>query len=189
MHLIVRINETEDGATPAVIAAAERYKGRTANAAMAASVAVRIQEHLRLKNFEPNKMNAPKTNFYSQARDATFFEADAAGAAVYIAKDGIRQRYYGGTIRPVNRRALTIPVDRQSYGREASEFGDELRFVAVRSVLRPNVVGLLVLGKESDAPVMYVLMKEVEQQPDPSVLPYYDVLQAAAIEGLAELPL
>jgi len=56
------------------------------------------------------------------------------------------------------------------------------------AINRGNAVGLLVRGEDSAAPVLFVLVKRVEQQPDPSVLPSDADMQAAAIEGLRELP-
>ena len=181
MRLAVQITDT---ATPALQAARERYGGRTANVAMAEFVAERIREHLRVKNLEPNKLNAPKTNFYAQARDATFTEVSETDAIIYIAKDGMRQRYLGGKINPVNAKALTIPKA-AAYGRTAREFGGELRFVLIN---RGNLIGLLKLGDDADAPVMFLLVKQVKQDPDPTVLPTDDELRAAAVEGLANLP-
>ena len=183
--MVLRVNIDDERVSGEVRTLAQRHSGRRAHAAMAAGVAVAVQEHLRKKNQEPNKLRAPKTNFYSQARDATFFEADALRGTVYIAKDGIRQRFYGGPIVPVKAKALTIPVHPAAHGRTASEFGGELRFVAIN---RGNAVGLLVRGEDSAAPVLFVLVKRVEQQPDPSVLPSDADMQAAAIEGLRELP-
>lgn len=182
MRLAVQISDT---ATPALTAARERFGGRAANVAMAEFVAERIREHLRVKNQEPNKLNAPKTNFYAQARDATFTEVSETDAIIYIAKDGIRQRYFGGTINPVKAKALTIPVHPAAHGRTAREFGGELRFIAIN---RGNLIGLLKAGEDAAAPVLFLLVKQVKQDPDPTVLPTDDQLRAAAVEGLANLP-
>ena len=128
--------------------------------------------------------------FRSVKRWEAYFPVPSPEAATYhsdprIAKDGIRQRFHGGTIRPVKSKALTVPVDARAHGRTAGEFGAELRFVPVN---RGNVVGMLTLGADSAAPVLFLLVKKVEQDPDPSVLPTDSEMEAAARDGASMLP-
>lgn len=156
---------------------------------MGASVAERIRRHLVERDQTPNKLGGRRTHFYAAAARQTFWTARDDEAEVTIAKDGIRQRLLGGVIRPVNAKALTIPISALSYGRRASEFGPELRLVKTGGGADGNTAGLLVLGTGINAQALYVLRTQVTQEADPSVLPEDDDLLAAAREGLDELRL
>lgn len=64
----------------------------------------------------------PATGFGERAARATKGFASETGVTLRCDAQGIRQRYYGGEIKPVNARALTIPISPISYGHSASEF-------------------------------------------------------------------
>jgi hypothetical protein len=180
---------TSDTATPAIRRIVVQASGRAAHAAMAAAVAEQIRQHLVAKDQIPNRLGGTRTHFYAAAARGTFWTATPTDGEVTIAKDGIRQRLLGGTIRPVTRKALTIPVHPLAHGRVASEFGPELRLVVINGGADGNTSGLLVLGTAPDAPVLYVLRKKVTQQADPTVLPTDEQMRAEAIGALDELAL
>jgi hypothetical protein len=58
--------------------------------------------HLRgLNRTRPNQLGSTnRTNYYAAAARGTSFVAESDGATVSIAQIGIRQRFFGGTIRP-----------------------------------------------------------------------------------------
>lgn len=177
-----------DTATPAIRRIAVNASGRRAYAAMAAAVAEQIRRHLVAKDRIPNQLGGRRTHFYSGAAQATHWYASERAGEISISQDGIRQRLLGGTIRPVHARALTVPVHPLGHGRRAAEFGAELRMVKLEGGGRDGrTVGLLVLGRGSDAPVIYVLRTEVTQDPDPSVLPTDEDMRAEAVSALAEI--
>lgn len=178
-----------DTATPAIRRLPIEAKSRRAYAAMGASVAELIRRHLVEKDQTPNQLGGRRTHFYAAAAQQTFWTAAEDHAEVTVAKDGIRQRLLGGTIRPVNAKALTIPIAAEAYGRRASEFGPELRLLKSNGGPDGNTVGVLVLGEGVNAQALYVLRTLVTQEADPSVLPEDDDLMAAAREGLEELRL
>jgi len=178
-----------DTASPAVKQLRFQAHGRRAFAAMGASVAESIRRHLVQRDLIPNQLGGRRTHFFSSAARQTFWVAREDEAEVSIAKDGIRQRLLGGIIRPVRKKALTIPVSPEAYGRRASEFGSELRLVKLSGGADGQTAGLLVLGEGPHAPAMYVLRTQVHQAPDPSVLPADADLKAAAVAGLEELRL
>lgn len=176
-----------DSATPAIRRIVVNASGRRAHAVMAAAVAEQIRRHLVAKDRVPNQLGGRRTHFYSGAAQATHWYASERMGEVSIAQDGIRQRLLGGTIRPVNARALTIPVHPLGHGRRASEFGGDLRLVVLDGGRDGRTTGLLVLGTGADAPIIYVLRTEVEQEPDPSVLPTDEAMLGEATSALGEI--
>ncbi|NQT94194.1 MAG: hypothetical protein HQ559_15640 [Lentisphaerae bacterium] len=125
--------------------------------------------HLRkLDRGRPNKMGGRRSHFFSAAADSTFFAAVSDGVEIHIAHTGMAQRYYGGTITPVNARALAIPARPEAYGRLPRD--PELPELFVRTWKGGSVAALA--AKENGALRVYFwLVKSVTQEGDPSVLP------------------
>ncbi|MBX3732588.1 MAG: hypothetical protein KF791_08345 [Verrucomicrobiae bacterium] len=176
-----------DTATPAIRRIAVNASGRRAHAAMAAAVAEQIRRHLVAKDRVPNQLGGRRTHFYAAAAQATHWLASERVGEVSISQDGIRQRLLGGTIRPIHARALTVPVHPLGHGRRAAEFGAELRLVPLDGGRDGHTSGLLVLGSGADAPVIYVLRAQVEQEADPSVLPTDEEMLREATSALGEI--
>ncbi len=119
--------------------------------------------HLRdLNRTRPNALGGKRTNYYAGAARATSFRIESDGVLIAINQIGLRQRFFGGTIRAKQSKWLTIPVAPEAHGKRAREFGD-LTVVFGRG---RQPVGLARAGK-----LYYALKKSVEQKPDPSVLP------------------
>jgi len=154
-------------------------------------------------------------NFYEDAAQATMasnaLEAVADGINLIIYKNdkqGVAQRYYGGTITPkhANNLAIPAPLNPESYGKMASEIFDEWD-LKWRPYHGPHSIGALVTTKGGSATmiaprttgkkkgqfkatgailgetVMYWLCKSVEQEADPTVLPTDEEMHGAAREG------
>jgi hypothetical protein len=83
-----------------------------------------LQLHFKEKNTEPNKLNAPKTNFWKQVSDATALTtATPAGATVTIAERRFRIHLFGGVIKPTGgRKYLTIPLIAEAHAMRASSY-------------------------------------------------------------------
>jgi hypothetical protein len=138
-----------------------------------------------------NKRHRPNVgqNFYEDAADATQYRQTDSGVEVYIPKTGIAQRYYGGTITPVNSQYLTIPAIPAAYGKIAREF-DNL------SVMWRNHIPIALVENASQGvsftrrrkkgtykyqtkrgeettpgKIFFWLVKSVTQSSDPTVLP------------------
>lgn len=94
------------------------------NDALGRRLARELQGHFRTRNSEPNKMAAPKTNFWKDVADATAMtEATDAGATVTIAESRYRIHLYGGTIKPTGgRKFLTIPLVKEARARRVREY-------------------------------------------------------------------
>lgn len=167
---MITLTITRDTATRDIGELQARLAPRALNAELGQAVRVSIREHLRLKNLQPNKQGWPKTGFYGRARERVVWEADGRRALVRIQMDGIRQRYKGGEIKPVNASVLTIPAIAEAYGRTAQEFpGLMARFFGRRGGKLAGALVRTVPGGGDE--VVYWLLRRVEQQPDPSVLP------------------
>ena len=108
----------------------------------AAGIFKLIQKHLRgLEMTRKNRMGFPRSHFWSNSAKSTTWGADSSRGFVEVAREGFRQRLYGGVIRPVNVSALTIPLHPRAYNHRAREFN--LRFVPKLPSDPPTVVGYL----------------------------------------------
>jgi hypothetical protein len=106
-------------------------------------------------------------NFYADAADSVTHEATAGTATVRISKTGLAQRRYGGTIKPVNYSHLWIPVHPDSLGRTGREFSGLIKIIN-----RQSNRGVAARREEDRTlTVLFALVPEVVQDPDPTVLP------------------
>ncbi len=109
-----------DNATPSVEAAMRTMSPR--------AVAERISEPLRilwrdrLKSLGKNKRGWPSTGFWEDAARKTTSIVQDNGLLLICDKQGVRQRWRGGAIKPVKAGALAIPISPVSYGHRPSEF-------------------------------------------------------------------
>lgn len=170
----------------------------------AVGVAVLIKKHLRaLEMGRPNKMGFPRSHFWSNSAKSVKWSADSQKGQVEVAREGFRQRLYGGIIKPVNVSALTIPINPKAYNKRAREF--DLKWVPAAPGDPPRVRGYLVkfreglkrkgvknkwrVSKFSESRLgewYYVLLASVTQRPDPSVLPSDEQMTKAALAGIIE---
>jgi hypothetical protein len=168
------------------------------NDAMGRSLARMLQLHFKEKNTEPNKLNAPKTNFWKQVGDATALTtATPDGATVTIAERRFRIHLFGGVIKPTGgRKYLTIPLIAEARGLRASsyeqQFGRKLfRLPGVRllfersddgsqSTISPNNVSLrkrdgiykkITLTARTMIRPVYALAEQTKIQKDDDALP------------------
>lgn len=166
----------------------------------AAGRAVRnvVRDHLfRLNQERPNQLGGKRTNFYTGAGRATQFVMQGDIAVVSINQVGIRQRFFGGTIRPKTAKYLTIPVHPNAHGKRAREFDLEVVFgeggkpiaLATKGTLRREVtqtrsgnIRSRNVGRRGE--IYYRLVRQVVQQPDVSVLPRPDQTYGAAISAI-----
>lgn len=76
----------------------------------------------RLRSLGPNKRGWPTTRFYERAARSVTSLATADAVVLRADHQGLRQRWKGGPIRPVQKDALAIPISPVSYGRTPAEF-------------------------------------------------------------------
>lgn len=116
-----------DAATPAI-------KAKLANCdphLVATRVAVPLARHWRdhLKSLPRNKNGWPSSNFWEDAARKVTGIADGPDILLYSDKLGLRKRYYGGPVKAVNVKNLTIPIAIEAAGTKAADWGDQLTLV------------------------------------------------------------
>ncbi len=152
-----------------------------------------------LDRTKPNQMGGKRTHFYADiARAVQRPQVNAEGVTIPINHVGLAQRWLGGTIKagvgtstatggPT--RWLAIPARSESYGRTPAEFsqaGQPLRFVKTRSggaMLIAEAGGAEGRLRSEQGLAMFWLVKEVNQKPDPSVMPAEE--EIAKVVGLS----
>lgn len=153
-----------------------------------------------------NRQGFPSTGFWSAAARATNFNLLGDGLVVSVNKQGVRQRYQGGTIKPTGgRKYLTIPARSEAYGKRAGEFpnlvlafrreGGQVRaFALVEARAQGVKIGKrrkdgsrkVTEGEESGGGVMFWLVKSVTQKADQNIIPSDDRITAVAMETIGD---
>lgn len=188
------IRRSGDAQAPARVAAV--LQPARMNPVIGRAAANVFVSHLRgLDRTRPNRLGGRRTHFYLAAARGTSFQAVGDGIIVSISSVGIRQRYFGGTIRPrPGKKYLTVPAAAEAHGKTAREFADlELVFdenrrpvaLATKSTLGVSITqdarGRIVkrqtgsLGK-----ILFWLRRSVTQRADRSVLPEEAAITAVA---------
>lgn len=150
-----------------------------------------LRRWFRARNSLPNKMSAPKTNFWRRVADATN-NGQVEGSnrvRISVGSPYFAQKVFGGRITPKRGAYLTIPVDPASRGRTVSVFEHETGITLFR--LRKKGGGLTDLLAAAEASghikVYYILSKGVDQDPDPNALPPRAGFYAAILEEAEQM--
>lgn len=147
------------------------------NKVVGAAGAKVFREHfVKRAQTEKNKFGAP-SRFWAKIRRLTVWKSDSSRATVIMPAE-VRLRLKGGVVRPTGgRKALTIAMDRRSYGRAARTFKD-LIYVAPKDG-GGKFRGLLVqkTGKDTFR-ALYSLWAFTRHKPDPSVFPKPETIGA-----------
>jgi hypothetical protein len=115
-------------------------------------------------------------NFYEDAADSVSTKDLGGGVEIRIDKAGMAQRFYGGTIKPVNYSHLWIPLPgTEAEGKAPGEF-DGLEVI----INRTSNKGVAL----KDGTAIFALVDEVTQSPDESVLPSAEEYAEAGVEGI-----
>jgi hypothetical protein len=169
---------------------------------LATAAGVGVQTAVR-RNFltlegKPNKQGFPKTHFWNDAAKSTLLDLSAANsgrAIISINKIGVALQRFGGTVRPVNKKWLTISATSESYGHTASEFPD-LQFRQISPVLAMLIRGQKVVGalgrvkrKQVQGPtraqqVLFWLVKKAVIGAHPETLPTDSQMQDEAAKAV-----
>lgn len=143
----------------------------------------------------PNKLGGKRTNFYATAARGTGFDIDADGVTISIRSVGIRQRFFGGVIKPKTAKFLTIPVAPEAHGKRAREFDLEVVYgaggrpvaLATKSTSAPTKNSKGQEGNKTTARrgvIMFRLVESITQAPDPTVLPPIDQVAGAIVSAV-----
>jgi hypothetical protein len=185
----------KDRATTGLAKLAAAVEADALNDVVGESATREVQKNFtELDAARPNQMGGRRTHFYADAGGGTSYRRVPDGAVVSIVKDGIRVRIMGtahlpgGAIRPVNVKKLTIPARAEAYGRSAREFDDLVplyrrnagrteAFALAQAEAQPvspgkkRKDGTTVRGKVRGGAIMFWLVSQSVQGPDPTVIP------------------
>lgn len=180
-------------------------KRRELNEALAIRLRRELKEHFAIKNREPNKMNAPKSNFWNQVADATDIgEVTESGATVAVAEQRFNIQLFGGTIFPKKAKSLTIPLVVEARGESVASYrlktGKRLFTIPGRNALfqkadegdatesrvnftrgRDRSFGVK-LGARQPLRAIFALAKSATIRKDPTALPSGETLLKALQE-------
>jgi len=190
-----RLRELSAGLAPARV-----------HARIAPAVVRLFADHLGAKEAGGYKQGWPSQHFYAGCVRSLTGLSDAAAAYVSINKQGFLQRLYGGVIKPVTKKLLAIPARAEAYGKRAEEFGNlKVQFGRrgdgsigpVALVAKEGGATVKVFrGREAsgaerpvrgaeEGMVMFWLVKEVHQAPDPSIVPTDAAIIDTATQAVA----
>lgn len=184
MSSTIKIEVSQDTVRPVLRQLRDRFGGRVVHEAIGAAMLSAVQTHFDRRAQEPNKMGAPKTGFWEKLSSGSHASATDTEATVTIPAP-ILQRLYGGTIRPVNAKALAFPVSPNSYGKTARE----MRLTGLTKFIplnRGNVVGIIttIERKGVIGEVLFLVVRKVTQAADPNAIPSEDTLTRAAMDAV-----
>lgn len=153
------------------------------------AVANVLRAHYREKHAkEPNKLGGKRQNYWLGVRHSVNNPqpSGAAQVTVSISHPSIMQKIKGGTITAKRVRMLTIPVDKEAYGRRASDLEHELNLKLF--VFTKDGRAYLAGRTDSAAPlrVFYVLKRSVNQKPDPTALPPEEMIRETATKAFSD---
>lgn len=175
--------------------------------AIGKGAADKVRGHLKsLDSTRANKLGGKRSHFYWEASENVTSEATVSGATIIIDKVGLRQRWQGGDIYPVNAKKLAIPARSESYGIPPKEFPGDLQVIKFKSgamalvkdeqthtvdqvgnyKILSAVKGQRKSRKRTLGLVEYWLVDHVHQSADPSVLPSPEDLLNAATQAAGE---
>ena len=78
---------------------------------------VELRQHFRARDTEPNKRGWPKQHFWSRLRRVTALSSwTDREAIITVADPALAAKIHGAVIRPVEAKALAIPIHRRAYG-------------------------------------------------------------------------
>lgn len=187
--------EVSDTASPALQKALEQLTPGEIAHATGQFLAEAWRDHVA--DLPDNKMGWPSTGFWEKAARSITWDNGNFGTALHGNQIGMRQRYYGGDIHPVDANKLTIPARAEAYGKTARDFnlrplyrwanGRPEMFALVEADSQRVAFGHRKDGKASQGAVsgglvMFWLVSSVHQEPDANVIPPIDVF-SDVIEG------
>lgn len=156
----------------------QAHGGPVVYQAIGAAVFDVAQDHLAMRDREPNKTGFPKQHFWERVSRGTRQESDATSATIVFPYP-MRAKVAGAEIKPVRGKYLTIPAIAAAYGKRAGEF--DLRFAIV------DGIGPALVTKDPEAVVVFRLVRRAVLPPDPEALPSDERILAAATRALDEL--
>ena len=173
MSLNVQVVISKDTVTPAVAALMEKAKPESLARTIRGPVERFWRDHLKKFPRLPGKFAAfPDTGFGERASRAVRGTAQSDGVLLRCDAQGIRQRYYGGTIRPVRAKVLCFGITPESYGKHPSDFALSGWVSRKDPEMRKRIR------------LLFAFAKQVTQRPNPAVVPSNDEFTEVAMAAL-----
>lgn len=186
----IQVNVTEQHVEERLRDLYARLRPGMIHKGIARGVSQLVTEHLfSYDRSHPNRLGGKRTHFYGEAARSVTSDFDESSATIRIDKQGLRQRWLGGEIRP-KKKLLTIPSIAEAHGKVAGEFSDlNLIIFPKASAESGAAVGALVEADRTEIKksrrkaggfkakgerggrVVFWLHRFVRQDPDPDVLP------------------
>jgi hypothetical protein len=199
--------DIKDSATPAVREKIEKCSPRRLHEAIGPAASQLVKRHF--VGLPSNKQDYPSTGFWEKAAYSTSYQLVPEGTVISIAKQGVRQRLQGGTIKPVNKKYLALPANSEAYGHKPSEFSTlkvfwgrdktgTVRPMGLKLADNYGVEKTVTKGKHAGekkfkqlneyqiGSVYFWFVTEVHQDPNPNVLPDKLELQRTVTIAAAE---
>ena len=176
MNVVIRT----DISMPALAAKIAALKDKSGlHRTMGMGVEKLVIRHLReVKVPQGNRLGAPSTGFWQKAIASVVGTSGDAGASVRITHRGAAMQYYGGTVRPVRARALTIPIDAEAHGKTVGDF----RAAGVE-IFKLKGKDLLCRKVGDEVKPLFILRANAIIDNHPDVLPTRDELAEAAVKA------
>ena len=128
-----------------------------------------LKRHFAARDAEGNRRGWPRSHFWNRLRRATAFAgATDSGARITVADPAFAMKVHGGTIRPIQAKALSIPLrpEAKVAGRPGAKLLPGL------FLLKSRRGGVFLARREDRAlRLYYKLVKSVTQRADPRALP------------------
>jgi hypothetical protein len=191
-----------DRATPAIKEKVAATSPQRLRAFVGPAVSLAVKEHFLM--LPHNRRGWKPANFWPSAARATNWQTVPDGVVISVNQIGVRQRYQGGPILPVNAKALAIPVAEQAYGKTPRDFGGQLQLVVIKGKGawlalksfeqrpqdkqkgRKKQQGPGITTVRERLKFLFLLCAGVEQAPDPNVLPTEEEIRITAVTAIKE---
>jgi len=187
MSATLKIQITQDTASPILRQLRDRFGGRVVHEAIGQAMLAACKTHFDRRAQQPNKLGGPKTGFWETISNGTHASWSETEAIVTVPAP-ILQKIFGGTIKPVNAKAIAFPVSPRSYGKTASEvIGDGVgKYIPIKSTKNPDVVGIIRLIESDKAlgETLFLVMRKVTQAADPNAIPSEETLMKSAMDAV-----
>ncbi len=137
-------------------------------------------------HFLRRNSHSERSNYWSQAAEATTPESTASSAAVVIRHPGVGWHRWGGTISAKPGKAMAIPLrNAVTNGEWPSErFGERPN---AAFVWRHNGKAFLAVKDGKALRILYLLVKSVSKAENPDVLPSNEQIGSAAASAIRSL--
>lgn len=181
---MIEASVTIDTTTPVLnrLARGLRDKGRL-HATLAIRAEALTRDHVRReaprRHSTADRLGGRRTGHLSKAAEAIESRSDSSGAVVSFPRNtGLQRAFRDVRIVPRRSKFIAIPISGASYGRRPREF-DNTFIIGSR---RGNLLIVREDG-EDQLDLLFVLVKEVTQRQDRTLLPSDDDYSAAMEQG------